>query len=74
MGGKQRDSVKCEIECQKRKNITVEILLNAEVYEKDDISVRISQETVKECRMGKIFLDIKNTSMTENFNLRMERP
>lgn len=74
MGGKQRDFVKCEIECQKRKNITVEIRLNAEVYEKDGISVRISQETVKECRMGKIYLDIKNTSMTENFNLRMERP
>lgn len=67
-------NIKFEIYCQKGKSIYTEIPLNSEEYEKDGIRIQATEETVKGCRLGKLFLDIKNASITQNFNLRMESP
>ena len=60
-------NIKFEIYCQKGKSIYTEIPLNSEEYEKDGIRIQATEETVKGCRLGKLFLDIKNASITQNF-------
>lgn len=68
------ENIRCEIYCQKEKNIYAEIPLNTGEYEKDGIHIKIHENMVNGCRLGELSLHIKNTSNMENFNLRTERP
>lgn len=68
------ENIRCEIYCQKRKNIYAEFPLNSGRYEGDGIRAGITENTREGCRIGNFSLHIKNISNTENFNLRSERP
>ena len=73
-GTDMTENIKCAIYCQKGKAICVEFPVNPEGYEKDGIHAYVTENMENGCRFGKLSLHIKNTSNTENFNLRMERP
>ena len=64
------ENIRCEIYCQKGKSIYGEFSLNSGVYEKDGIRIEITENIGEGVRKGRLSLHIKNTSNTENFNLR----
>lgn len=68
------ENIRCEIYCQKGKSIYGEFSLSSGVYEKDGIRIEITENIGEGVRKGRLSLHIKNTSNTENFNLRAERP
>lgn len=70
----EKKKIKCQIYCQKGKEIEAEVFMDKGRYEKEGIFIEISEAVENGCRYGKIRLDMKNKACRENFNLRMEKP
>ncbi|MCI6732918.1 MAG: alpha-galactosidase [Lachnospiraceae bacterium] len=70
----EQRKIKLQINCQKRKTVEAELLMNTEAYESDGIYIEVSERTEKGCQLGELHLKIKNEVLSERFNLSMERP
>lgn len=70
----QNQNLRCQIYCQKGKNINIEFLPNTKTYSNDNIFIKITEELNDECQLGKIQLKMKNASCRENYNLRTDKP
>ncbi|MBD5472113.1 MAG: hypothetical protein HDR20_04210 [Lachnospiraceae bacterium] len=65
---------RCQIYCQKDKNISVEISADTGIYENEGIRIEVKENSADGCQYGEIRLNMKNESCRENYNLRMEKP
>lgn len=70
----EKKNIRCQIHCQKGKEINAEIPADTGIYENEGIRVEVKEDSVGGCQFGEIRLNMKNESCRENFNLRMEKP
>lgn len=70
----EHKKIRLLVQRQKGKLLESEFLMNAEAYDTDSFSIKVSEDTTKECQLGKIHLELKNEVLREKFNLSMEKP
>ena len=70
----EKKNIRCQIHCQKGKEINAEFSIDTGIYEQDGIRIEVKDHATDGCRYGEIRLHMKNESCRENFNLRMEKP
>ncbi|MDE7414844.1 MAG: alpha-galactosidase [Lachnospiraceae bacterium] len=70
----EKRKIRCQIYCQKGKEIDAELSMEAGIYENDGIRIEVTENAADGGQYGEIQLNMKNESCRENFNLRMEKP
>lgn len=70
----ERKNIRCEIYCQKGKQIEAELSADQGIYETEGVHIEVLEEVRNGCRYGGIRIKMKNESCWENQNLRMKKP
>lgn len=66
--------LKGQLKFQNKETINFKLLKDQDVFEKDDVFVKVTEENHNDCQFGFIEIKLKNSYFKKNFYLEMEKP
>lgn len=70
---KDRQTIRCEVDRQRGRHTAFELILGGEAV-KDGVTLSVSEQTLSECRYGRVDLRIENEELSVCDNLSAETP